>query len=142
MKITVGEYLTRNGNKARVYATDGGGSFPVHGAVYTNGEWEQEKWTPNGCMHINGREAPWDLMTHKDWREALTPIFDALAPEYRFVAMDANGNWYAYTALPTLSSDKMHWSPSNGEGALLHLLAMPKSPAPCAETLTAREDCQ
>jgi hypothetical protein len=39
-------YKTRDGREVRIYAVDGGGRFPVHGAVkLDDGTWRQEEWT-------------------------------------------------------------------------------------------------
>ena len=42
------EYRTRGGHRVRIYANDAGGEFPVHGAVYIDGEWRSTTWTANG----------------------------------------------------------------------------------------------
>ena len=39
---------TQDGREARVYATDGGGRYPVHGAVKQIDRWEPESWTIEG----------------------------------------------------------------------------------------------
>lgn len=51
LKIEVGkEYLQRNGNRFRVYAVDGGGRYPVHGAFYDilQQEWVLSSKTSDG----------------------------------------------------------------------------------------------
>ena len=48
-KIELGKtYRTRNGREVRIYAVDGGGSFPIHGAVLFPEGWLEETWTPDG----------------------------------------------------------------------------------------------
>jgi hypothetical protein len=39
---------TRDGRPVRIYATDGGGPKPVHGAVFDCGTWKQRDWVSNG----------------------------------------------------------------------------------------------
>ncbi|MCA2654526.1 hypothetical protein [Microcystis sp. M061S2] len=40
---------TRGGYEVRIYATDGSGDYPIHGAVHLNGlGWQLQKWTHNG----------------------------------------------------------------------------------------------
>lgn len=41
-------YLTRGGCEALVYAVDGGGLWPIHGAVWLLGAWEPASWTCDG----------------------------------------------------------------------------------------------
>lgn len=51
MKITIdGKYETRDGRAVRIYATDAGGKYPVHGAIWSDEEdgWESEAWTEEG----------------------------------------------------------------------------------------------
>jgi hypothetical protein len=45
-------YKTRDGREVRIYAVDGGGRFPVHGAVkLDDGTWRQEEWTLTGSYN-------------------------------------------------------------------------------------------
>ena len=43
-------YRTRDGRKVRIYATDGGDDFPVHGAIKDRDEavWRNYSWHSNG----------------------------------------------------------------------------------------------
>jgi len=46
------KYKTRDGREVRIYAVDGGGRFPVHGAVkLDDGAWRQEEWTLTGSYN-------------------------------------------------------------------------------------------
>ena len=42
------QYKTRDGHKVRVYAVDGGGKYPVHGAVFADGFWKINYWKEDG----------------------------------------------------------------------------------------------
>ena len=42
------QYETMDGSEARVYATDGGGDTPIHGAVKTKGGWIASVWDKDG----------------------------------------------------------------------------------------------
>jgi len=44
----VKKYQTRAGRKVRVYATDGDGPYPVHGAEWVGEGWTTSKWTQDG----------------------------------------------------------------------------------------------
>jgi len=47
--IEVGKtYYTRDGRKVRIYATNSGGVYPVHGAYLMGEEWIGETWTSEG----------------------------------------------------------------------------------------------
>ena len=42
------KYKTRAGEDVRIYAVDGGGGSPIHGAVYTNDAWRIMLWDADG----------------------------------------------------------------------------------------------
>jgi len=43
------QYKTRDGREVRIYAVDGGGEFPVHGAIKKPGDiWDSMCWGVNG----------------------------------------------------------------------------------------------
>jgi hypothetical protein len=57
------QYRTRDGREVRIYAVDGGGRFPVHGAVKLNdGTWRQEEWTLTGSY--NGESSHGHTIAH------------------------------------------------------------------------------
>lgn len=41
-------YRTRDGREVRIYATDGGNEYKVHGAVRDNGIWLPQAWLSDG----------------------------------------------------------------------------------------------
>lgn len=41
-------YRTRDGREVRIYATDGGGPYPVHGAMRLPNFWAPTNWSENG----------------------------------------------------------------------------------------------
>lgn len=56
MKLEVGKYYkTKNGYKVRIYSTDAGGCYPIHGAIYSNSNigWALGQWTHNGSNGSN-----------------------------------------------------------------------------------------
>ena len=60
---TTKKYTAYDGREVRVYATDGAGSYPVHGAVkQENGEWYPLKWTEDGRYLADGSEDIKDLI--------------------------------------------------------------------------------
>lgn len=48
------QYKTRSGLPVRIYATDSGGNYPVHGAILKNGRWVQHSWTSEGKRLTRG----------------------------------------------------------------------------------------
>lgn len=58
------EYRTRDGRRARVYATDGATGEEIHGAIYATIGWIAENWTRLGKYFGDGArsESGYDLM--------------------------------------------------------------------------------
>jgi hypothetical protein len=46
-------YRTRDGREVRIYATDGGGDYPVHGAMLGHDGWQQFMWRANGKSYFD-----------------------------------------------------------------------------------------
>lgn len=55
MIATGKHYTTRDGRTVRIYATDAGGNYPVHGAVWYAGlkEWMPVSWMVDGRRFVN-----------------------------------------------------------------------------------------
>jgi hypothetical protein len=54
------EYRTRDGRQVRIYATDGDGCFPIHGAVEKSAgsdRWTFRCWREDGSASIAGQSA-------------------------------------------------------------------------------------
>lgn len=58
------QYRTRDGREVRIYATDGMGECPVHGAIRFDGSWEVNTWTARGSYTAGGI-GPHDLIEEK-----------------------------------------------------------------------------
>ena len=46
------KYRTRDGREVRIYATDGGGPQPVHGAISGLNFWSTANWSKNGSYTV------------------------------------------------------------------------------------------
>ena len=56
-------YQTRDGREARIYAVDGVGAHPVHGAIKDkNGQWLPKSWASNGDYLAGGEICNSDLV--------------------------------------------------------------------------------
>jgi hypothetical protein len=53
-------HTTRGGKEARIYALDGTGSYPIHGAIKVGEKWEGRQWQINGSWLEDGRAAAAD----------------------------------------------------------------------------------
>lgn len=42
-------HVTASGLPVRIYATDGGGTQPIHGAIFEDGKWYPHSWWANGA---------------------------------------------------------------------------------------------
>ena len=45
------QYKTKDGEEVRIYAIDGKGVFPIHGAVLRNDGWEDQNWKQDGSFN-------------------------------------------------------------------------------------------
>lgn len=62
MTITLTKrYQTRSGQEVRIYAVDGSGEYPVHGAIHVGGGWCAHYWRKDGGNYI-GLSVPLDLV--------------------------------------------------------------------------------
>jgi hypothetical protein len=49
MQVEMGkQYRTRGGYEVRLYCVDGGGHYPVHGALKCSDRWQAASWTASG----------------------------------------------------------------------------------------------
>lgn len=56
-------YRTRSGHKVRIYATDGGGKYTVHGAVcLDNGAWGIDSWALDGAHSSEIKNSRYDIV--------------------------------------------------------------------------------
>ena len=58
------QYTTRNGLPVRIYETDCGGKYSVHGAVFEGGVWCNFSWTSEGNL-VAGQLNDFDLIEVK-----------------------------------------------------------------------------
>lgn len=68
------QYKTRDGNKVRIYATDGNDTYPIHGAVFIDGVWKATTWTVKGCYDVTGTTDNLDLIEIKSIQDK-DPIY-------------------------------------------------------------------
>lgn len=104
--IEVGKfYRTRDNRKARIYATDAGREFAVHGAIYHENinAWVPQRWHISGKEFSQEKEFDFDLVC--DWEEPLISDFDptCLPAWANWIAMNENRYWYFFRNKPKVS---------------------------------------
>jgi hypothetical protein len=62
------KYQTRSGLPVRIYAVDGGGICPVHGAIKDDGGWYDDRWRADGSYTDSGAGDSRSLVIAKSWR--------------------------------------------------------------------------
>lgn len=60
---------TRDGREVRIYARDGSGSYPIHGAIKCGEDWVMFSWTKNGQACLGGISHGKDLINTPVKRE-------------------------------------------------------------------------
>jgi len=128
---------TKGGTPVRVYATDGGGHYPVHGAIWKGSEgWVLSAWAKNGSDSSDSLfGGPKDLDL-TDWRDHIP--WHCLRDEIEWVARDMDGNWYGYNQRP-----RQRYSAWGVEGMgywKLHGVKMPDGPVDWQEAIAQRPD--
>lgn len=85
-------YKTRNGRKARIYATDGGDDFPLHGAVFDASRWDPRAWRKDGLVfhHLRGEHSA-DIIA--EWTEP-HPLANAKPGDVVWVRDDDQSAWF------------------------------------------------
>lgn len=58
-------YRTRDGREVRIYAVDGGGGNPVHGAALESSGWHKMSWRQDGSWCVEYPNHPLDLIEVK-----------------------------------------------------------------------------
>ena len=104
LTITPGKlYRTRDGNKVGIYATDGGGDYPVHGHVEgTVRSWTAEGWFSNThSIHFLDLIAEWIDEPQGSW--------DGYPAWANWRAKDEDGSWWWYEQRPMLFKRDGNW---------------------------------
>jgi hypothetical protein len=133
---------TKDGTPVRIYATDCGGTYPVHGAVWIEKRyfpaWVQENWTRDG-KRVLGENHGLDLDLH-DWRDDIP--WECLKKEIEWVARDQDGIWHGYPGNPQhieLGHMLGHWT-NHGKKRDLSGVKMPAGPSDWREAIAQRPE--
>jgi hypothetical protein len=130
-------WVTRCGQEARIYATDGKGEYTIHGALLYGDEWQPFTWRENGTL-LYDKASEHDIVRKHDWREELAPIWAVLKPEYKAIAMSQGGVWKAYTTKEVKPGSNGVWTKKYGYWASLECLNLPTPDCDWKDTLTVR----
>jgi hypothetical protein len=68
-------HTTRDGKEARIYALDGSGSYPIHGAIKVGEKWEAWNWQINGSWLEDGRAVAADLINAPEKAERWVNLY-------------------------------------------------------------------
>jgi hypothetical protein len=84
------QYKTKGGQEVRIYSTEAGGLFPVHGSVKVNGgkEWIHKIWTNQGSASSSSS----NIESSKMWGD-LIEIVPKVKVWVEYV-LDGNGDFY------------------------------------------------
>ena len=128
---------TKGGHLVEIFATDGGGKYPIQGRVW---EEKEEKWLLLDWK-LNGEFSDYEMFNREysldlyDWKKDIP--WDALKDEIQYVATDIGGGWYGYKRKPFLDSNE--WKMSEDEVFGLRVIKMPTPPC-WRESLVKRPD--
>lgn len=117
MKIEAGKfYRTREGKKARIYATDGNGlDSSVHGAILLpRNQWGLCMWNENG-RYFSDEENENDLVS--EWVDKPEVDWSKMPAWASWVAMDKDGRWLWWSERPESGLGEW-WLPSGDCGRI------------------------
>lgn len=119
-------YRTRGGRPVRIYATDGAGYKPIHGAVREAEGWRMVGWYRNGYAVAPGHESCGDLIEVTLADELTEQIpWEVLRPEIQWVAMDDTKEWWGFQSKPESTSWAWDACVSDDDSFSLLLVKMP-----------------
>ncbi|MCF8472909.1 MAG: hypothetical protein K9G27_08980 [Sphingomonadaceae bacterium] len=86
------KYKTRTGVDVRIYATDGGTEYPVHGAITYDGKWFPRDWTATGTTFEDNTQCRDDLIEVKPRikREVWVNVYPGGIVNTRYTRADAD----------------------------------------------------
>lgn len=124
---------TRGGHPVRIYAEDGAGVFPIHGATYRDKGWKLECWMMNGKCSHDGALADRDLIP-------TVPIIDwSKQPDWcKAVARGKSGRWWRYDSAPHLSASGL--DPTGHFTQLMHPSEYPAFDGKWEDSLCVRPE--
>lgn len=137
LRIEAGkQYFTREGKRVRIYATDGGGTYPVHGAIlYESEGWCAMTWHADGSFQLVPVAA--DIVSEDDWREEIP--WDHIHPDIKWIARSSGDKtFYGFRARPYADPDGKMWLCTGPWIGLGGVAGMPKGPEDWRDTLAAR----
>ena len=102
MRDPINATKMKDGAPIRIYPTDGGGPYPVRGAIWKGLKgwvlWVLSVWAKNGSASSDpllGSSKDLDLT---DWRDHIP--WHCLRDEIGWVARDMDGSWFGYNQRP------------------------------------------
>jgi len=124
-------YKTRDARMVRIYCTDGGGEYPVHGALLGGADWVVRTWTLKGERQKHKADHM-DIISA--WAEKPVVNWGAMPAWVNYVAMDECGEWLGYSTEPTLH--EWHWA--DVESFSIHEDYYPEYTGPWKDSLMER----
>jgi hypothetical protein len=127
---------TVGGHPVRIYAADGGGNWPIHGAFWVKSfGWICATWTEEGSIEISKIPSSYDLDLH-DWRDEIP--WDCLRDDIQWVARNYNNEWIGFADKPTHYFLTGFWF--GASVANLGGIKMPTGPADWREAIAKRPE--
>lgn len=134
------ELTTKDGRKTRIYAVDGMGIYPIHGAIFFHDGWNQVSWTKEGKYFVNERTEHSHDLDIKDWKEDIP--WDCIKDEIEWVTRDKQDfdDWWGWTYEPERDEFLSLWKSSSEDedGRDLEGVKMPKGPENWREAIAQR----
>lgn len=75
------QYRTRDGREVRIYAVDGGGDWPVHGAYMHGDTWRIISWTAAGSVYSHKTDTDLIEVKPRIKRKVWVNVYQGELPE-------------------------------------------------------------
>lgn len=105
----------RDGSKARIYATDGTATYPIHGAILFKGSWECKVWHSTYYLD-EGHDDVYDIISAWTDTPDCSKLWPLLPPWIKWIAQDEDGDWRGHMYKPDLMSSWWDASATNDDG--------------------------
>jgi hypothetical protein len=129
---------TVGGYPVRIYATDGGGNWPIHGAFWVKSfGWICATWTEEGSIETSKIPSSYDLDLH-DWRDEIP--WSYLRDEIQWVARQESGRWIGFVNKPNRGEKRWLVSVGCDRKVDLEPVKMPTGPADWREAIAKRPE--
>jgi len=96
----------RDGSKGEIYSINNALPYPIHGRTLSN--MRAATWTNNLYIWASAEESQQDIIGPWIDKPDCSALWPLLPPWIKYLAMDANNEWYSYSLKPYQGGNWFH----------------------------------